>query len=538
MPLSFGGEDSSSYQKKLIEFKHLICPIGTNETFDRLFKLYRGDGQFVPLLLDGSLDEKTIEASLPIYLEKEKWLNEQIEKLQALKKANMLYRKLQQLQHQFFSLIKGQKTLKQNKDIPRNPEPIKMFAKFKIDFNEFIISATHIRSFHYPVNHYELRKEYDVFKNKNDIVSANKIYLFRKIVEDGAQGKDGSMLDLYHRANIDNIHWQFLKSNELDEKLIYDLNDFFQSSKRSLSRSVDWHLERFFEWKNRNKKNIAFYNTLLSDEKIPDELLKSRSKALNDLQSFSMEKMAQTYEFWAEQNIELQKMFVLETILFNEVGNTDLPHNLEKKDVARVVCKREETKKYYSLSDSDPIYKALGEGARKMAKSRGWLNVLFKYGEFSFTHFFMSGNKFIYCSDVSYVGKKLHDDVLKIIKDDPCLNLEDFKALRYFSRAAMIGRIDMEELWTEGYVAQSPAAGPPLTKKKQNQLKKQTLYKITEISTISGQTYTLYTHITNNDLENYLYHPITKQFHYYRNPHFFRYFGPRPAVKKPMYIEQ
>jgi hypothetical protein len=538
LPLSFSGEDNSSYQKKLIEFKHLVCPVGTNETFDRLFKLYRGDGQYVPLLKDGKLDKKTIEASLPIYFEKEKWIDKQIEKLHTLKRSNILYNKLQQLQRQFFIMIRGQKALKQNKEISTSAESIKRFAKFKIDFNEFIMSASHIRSFYYPVNHYELRKEYDIFKNKNDIVSANKIYLFRKIVEDGAQGKDGSMLDLYHRANIDNLHWQFLKTDELNEKLIYDLNDFFQSSKRSLSRSVDWHLERFFEWKNRNKKNIVFYNTLLSDEKIPLELLKSRSKALNDLQGFSLQKMAQTYEFWAGQNIELQKMFVLETILFNEVGNADLPHNLEKEDVARVVCKREETKKYYSLSENDPIYKSLGEGTLKMAKSKGWLNVLFKYGEFSFTHFFIPGNKFIYCSDVSFVGKKLRDNVLKIIKNDPCINLENFKALRYFSRAAMIGRIDMEDLWTEGYIAQSPAAGPQLSKKKQTQLKKQPLYKITEIPTISGETYTLYTHITNNDLENYLYHPITKQFHYYRNPHFFRYFGPRPAVKKPMYIEQ
>jgi hypothetical protein len=248
--------------------------------------------------------------------------------------------------------------------------------------------------------------------------------------------------------------------------------------------------------------------------------------------------MAETYEFWVQQSAELQKLFTLETILFNEVGNTDLPFHLEKIDVARTVCKREESKKYFSLSDNDPLMNAIGEDTRKFAKTRGWLNVLFKYGEFSFTHFFMPGNKFIYCSDVSFVGKRLRETVLKVINNEPCSNIETFHALRYFSRAAMIGRIDMEDLWTEGHVAQLPAAGPLLSANKQSQLKKQTLYKITQIPTKDDVSYALYTHITNNNLDYYLYQPTQKKFYYYRNPHFFRYFGPRRANKKPMYIEQ
>lgn len=530
--------DTALYEKKLIEFKQKVCPVGTSETFDRLFRLYRGDSQFVPILKSGKLDRKTIEASLPIFQEKQAWIIEQKTKLKNLRKDQLLKKQLQLLQNDFLSMIRDLKVLKTNAEIIKHKKSGITLTKFKKSFDEFIDTASFLKSFHYPVNHFELRKEYDLFKNRNDNVAANTTYLFRKIVEDGAQNTDGGQFDLYHRANVDNLHWQLLKEDKLNEKLIYDLDDFFKVTKKTLSRSFDWQRERFNEWEKRNQKNINFYSKLLSDEKIPLELLSARSKALHELQNFSLEKMALTYEFWSQQEIEMQKIFVLETILFNEVGNTDTPNNLEKKDVARVVCRRDLNKKYNSLDDKEPLFDKLSKEDKALASIPGWPNVLFKYGEFSFTHFFMSGNKFLYCSDMSFVGKKLRNEILNILKNDPCLEMENFHALRYFSRAAMIGRVDMEDLWTEGYVAQLPNRGPELSRKVQKQIKKQNLYKISTIRTQDSGAYDLVAHISAGSLEYYLYRPQSEKFYTYRNPHFFRYFGPRAASKKAVYSEQ
>ena len=84
------GFEVTEYEKKLTEFKKEVCPVGTAESFDRLFRLYRGDGQFVPLLDDGALDRKTIELTLPLYEEKAVWIKEQISQINKLRKKSPL----------------------------------------------------------------------------------------------------------------------------------------------------------------------------------------------------------------------------------------------------------------------------------------------------------------------------------------------------------------------------------------------------------------------------------------------------------------
>ena len=51
----------------------------------------------------------------------------------------------------------------------------------------------------------------------------------------------------------------------------------------------------------------------------------------------------------------MQAIYVMETILYNEVGTADAPDALERRDVAQVINNRYENNKYNTLSKTDAI---------------------------------------------------------------------------------------------------------------------------------------------------------------------------------------
>jgi hypothetical protein len=154
-----------------------------------------------------------------------------------------------------------------------------------------------------------------------------------------------------------------------------------------------------------------------------------------------------------------------------------------------------------------------------------WLNILFKEGEFSFTYFYIPGNFHIYCPDMSRIGNFYRKENARIGLEHLNQPRKDFRALRYFSRVSMFGRISMDSIWTD-FLALPEIPGNPV----KNHQKIQSAIN-------AGHTRFLYK-FTNNDLKKtfqvielknkkyVLEENNTKNIYYYRNPHHFKYFAP------------
>ena len=53
------------------------------------------------------------------------------------------------------------------------------------------------------------------------------------------------------------------------------------------------------------------------------------------LEHYIYTQQAKTYKFWSKQDPELRKLFVIDTIILNEVGGTPDFKDLEKSEVLR-----------------------------------------------------------------------------------------------------------------------------------------------------------------------------------------------------------
>ena len=195
---------------------------------------------------------------------------------------------------------------------------------------------------------------------------------------------------------------------------------------------------------------MNFYQDILKESRkqYTKSMLQSMSQTQHQLSDFNFAKQRQVYDFWLNQSELHRAMFTLETILFNEVGGIDGRDALERRDVVQVVFNRTQIPFYRTIQEKEKIYPYLESIGPKLNQSR-WLNVMFKEGEFSFTYFFIPSSKNIYCPDMSRRGNFLRNENLKIILSMLKNPRPDFKALRYFSRASMLGRINMAKIWTD-----------------------------------------------------------------------------------------
>jgi hypothetical protein len=222
----------------------------------------------------------------------------------------------------------------------------------------------------------------------------------------------------------------------------------------------------------------------------------------------------------------------METILFNEVGDVDGDLALERKDVLQVVINRKRIPFYNKLDPKDGLYSFLQPNLKdEEIQKEGWLNVLFKTGEFSFTYYFIDASSKIYCPDMSPKGKKLRKENAQLAIEKIKKPNNEFQATRYFSRASMQGRIDMTLLW-EDFIAYPERPGKLIDKKISDELKKKYqaqnyLYQNTFLAD-SDLTY------DNVEIDQVVYTILRKEknpeFYSYRNPHFFKYFiqyGPK-----------
>lgn len=531
----------NEYQKIHKEFVATTCKFGVEETYLDLDKKYRGDGNFIPTLLDEKVDVKSIKTMLPMIKEKIGWINSQIEMVNKLENFDSVVASLKRLENEVQLLQEAKKdyffTSDKEKRLDIEKKAEKQFEQMLKELESVKDSIPYLLSFKFPLNHLALRAEYEKHKGiatKESRQRANSIYLFRKIVQDGSYDENLTRNDSVIRAAFDTLYLSLTKEKGrsfLTENERSDFKYVLANLQILLDYGKTMIISRLEEWKKRTERSLAFYQDLQDGKVVKVEggiknvtsVLEERSKALYNLKDFVLKKEAEAYNFWTKQPEFFQSLYVLETILYAEVGRLDAPDALERRDVAQVVVNRSVNPRYNQIGPDDSIYNYLSTDIKP--KNHQWLNVMFKEGEFSFTYFYIPGNFHIYCPDVSKVGQFLRRENVRIALEHLNKPRKNFPALRYFSRLSMFGRIEMDSLWTD-YRAIGEVPGKAVKNpKKLSELFKQDRYKFLYdfssedkkktyiVVEMQGKPYVV-------DLKN------SKSIFYYRNPHQFRYFAP------------
>lgn len=533
----------NDYIKVQKEFTQALCRSGVEQTYADLDLKYRGDGNYIPVTLEQKVDQKTIKAALPLIKEKIIWIKVQEGNIARLSGFSQILQTIKRLENEMTVLQEAKKdfffakTKEKKSDIEDRAK--KQFTQMMKEVENLKTSAPFLLSFKAPLNHLTLRGEYEKFKGlatKEARSKANALYLNRRILQDGSYDENLTRNDSVIRAAFDTLYHSlskdrdrsFLTENERSD-FKYVLNNF----KNLLEDGQETLINRFAEWAKRAERSLAFYQDLADGKKVrlPGEnatsdvgtMIEERSQALFNLKDFVLKKEAEAYEYWSKQSEINQYLYVMETILYAEVGRIDAPDALERRDVAQVVTNRFSHSFYSEMSSTDALYNYISKDIP--IKERKWLNVLFKEGEFSFTYFYIPGNFHIYCPDMSKVGQYLRRENVRIALGLKAKPRKDFPGLRYFSRMSMYGRIEMDTLWEDhkalGEVPGRPVKNPKKLAKLFKQDRYKYLYDFESIDKkktylvveMKGKTYVI-------DYKN------PKLIYYYRNPHQFRYFAP------------
>lgn len=533
------GQIRKNYWKHHEEFFKKNCRPGIEEEFWNKFRGFRGDGHYLPRSVDGKLDRKTLNRFVPELIKKRKWIRSQREKLEKTSDFVELLKELKVLESSVEQLIQYKEQYEEATDdsakVSVKNKSKYLFISFKRDFLNFLKKTPFLTSYRYPVDHFELRENYDEVKGgeeKEVKARANEVYFYRKIVQDGAQNPNRSHSDTFLRAMLDTLSLHMLENPEfIPENIRYDLYSAFYGLEKQLKRGPKKQAKRLQEWEDRVARMLEYYESLKKNRvkvgghyETGDQIIETQAKARADLKKFVYEKHEEVYDFWAKKEEVYRALYVVTTILFNEVGSIDAPFALERKDVSQVVLNRVNNPKYNFIPDSDFLYPYLNdEGKKGPLEDYPWLNVLFKEGEFSFTYYFIHGAIRVACPDMTGVGKKLRKKNLEIAIERLKDPLGPFKGLRYFSRASMLGRISMDGIWSD-YNPITERAGVLLPKSRRLNLLKDYRsgdYKYRyHFYDDQGRQFK----VVEIKKDVYALETKTQLFHSYRNPHYFKYF--------------
>lgn len=516
------------------EFKKKVCPHGVENQFYELMNAYKGQGPFIPTLENESLDLASIKKNIPLLKEKEEWLAEVEMNLiniknfknigPLIKKTENTLNNLLQLKEQYFD-----KTEENNKLEIKN-KSLKEMNQLRVYFDQLLLEIPFLQSFHFPFDHLAQRNAYEKIKKlkgKNNREKANQIYFYRKIVEDGASDIYQQNSDLYFRSLLNTVYLKLRLDDEIiSENLRYDLKDLFKNLRIWISLGKEKILRRHKAWRDKNQKQQQFYQKIIETKgKLTDadgsviDVTLALSQSRYHLKNFVIKKQIESYQFWEKLPEIHQALFALESILINEVGSLDGREALERKDILSVVINRKKIKEYYDWSPTDTFYLQYKKENKKEPNSI-WQNIMLKEGEFSFTHYFINASLHSFCPDLSPLAKFLRRENLRLALEALESNVSRPTMTRYFSRASMVGRIDMGEIWKdEGYFPESHEVGPPA-------LESHRLFK-----NYKKGHYNYWYHLDPPQLKvieiknrPYVLDLKNKKFHIYRNPQLFRFF--------------
>lgn len=530
----------NTYMETFDKFRERICVPKAESVFEQYLKAYRGQGYWIPELND-DVDVQSISQMIPEFEKKLKWIESQQNKV---KKENLpsknVTREVRAILGKLLVLKKNELSTNEAEKVSSRKSSLKLQTSLSKEYEDLIKKVSFLSNYQYPVDHLKNRKVFDEYREKEDASSvkiANYTFLYRKLLEDGAYNPDHTGSDIYLRTTLDTLHFE-LKQHDfyLTEDARYDLEFVLGKIDKELERGQKKILERLKEWQERTTRTLAFYKSLtLPENNTPievngekttanRELIKEHNKATLQLKEFVYTKQAEIYRFWLNQTELTRSIFVIETILLNEVGGVDGEDALERMDVARVVVNRLDKPKYLAIGKKEFIYPYLKNMVSESTiQSEKWLNALMKQGEFSFTYYYMSGVAKMFCPDMAPVAKKLRAKniqiALQVLKEDDT----SFKATRYFSRSSMIGRIHMDSIW-EDYLPYPERPGLLATGQEKliKALKAGDYTYLYSFQDPSQQTY----QVLEIGKENYALGEKNgiKIFYRHRNPHYFRYF--------------
>ena len=520
------------YKKLHAQFSADVCGPGVEAKYYDLLKKYRGKGYYMPEV-DGDLDREAIRKNLNHLKLKVKYVEGLYEKLKKESELPAYKLIIQEINDIVEKLLVHKKNFnneilesKRKQIIADSNKDILLLRKH---FDILLTKVPFMKSYNFPNDHLKNRSQYDSLKDKEDSISkkkANTIFFYRRIVEDGAYDPNHTRPDLYLRSTLDTLYLGIQKEKDfLSENVRYDINWTLKMLEYLLNRGFKVQLERLAEWKQRSQDNYEFYADIIKSKNREKSkaIIQEKNVASIQLREFVYSKQAEVYRFWKNQKELMKSLYVLETILFNEVGTIDEPYGLEREDVAQVVLNRMYNEFYRSLDDKQPIVQYLNLD-KNTYQSEYWLNVLFRIGEFSFTYYYISSVVKIFCPDMSRRGRNIRAKNLKISMKALKNFKPEFEALRYFSRVSMLGKIDMSSVWDD-YV--KIAERPGLEATKQASLarhfyadKYHYLYTFSDPKGINYQ-------VLEIEDEKYAMTWVRgrPRFYYYRNPHYFTYFA-------------
>lgn len=530
----------ATYMSSFDKFRSKICVPKAEGIFDEYLLDYRGQGYWIPEL-DEDVDVESIKSLLPQMEKKLSWIQSQKTKVQKqgippVGATNNSKKLLQRL----LILKKSELSTDDKSKVSPRKESLKLLGELVKEYESLINRVSFLSNFQYPVDHLKNRKVYDSFRELETIESkkiSNYTFLYRKLLEDGAYNKNRTGSDIYLRTTIDTLHFELKQHGfYLSEDARYDLDFVLAKIESELTKGKARILERLTEWEERTRKTVDFYKSLtLPENQVPAiagdkkstpnrQLILEHNKATSRLKEFVYTKQAEVYKYWLNQPELTRAIFVIETILLNEVGGVDGDDALERMDVARVVMNRLDKPKYLAIGKNEFIYPYLKNVTTDFhLKNETWLNALFKQGEFSFTYYYMSGVSKIFCPDMAPGAKRLRkkniEIALQVLKEGDT----SFKTTRYFSRASMIGRIHMDSIW-EDYIPYPERPGL-LAEGQKSLLKafnksdytylysfKDPAFETFQVVEINGKNFALG---ERNGIKLFFNH---------RNPHYFRYF--------------
>jgi hypothetical protein len=521
-------------------FRKKVCVPKAEEKFDQYLRSYRGQGYWIPEMKD-DVDVATITTLLPEMEKKLKWIQSERKKIEKRRfpKATVTA-PVRKILKRLLDLKKTELSTNESEKTRTRGESLKLLARLQTEFSSLLKRLSFFTNYAHPVDHLKNRKVFDQYRESEDpnqVKIANYTFLYRKLVEDGAYYKDHTSSDIYLRTTLDTLAFELKEHGfYLSEDARFDLDYVLGKIEAEIGRGKAKLVERLTEWEERSNKSYEFYKSLtdpanqkeieISGTKTTPnrELIKEHNKAQEELKDYVYTKQGEVYKFWLDQS-ELQRaIFVLETILINEVGGVDGDDALERMDVARVVVNRLDKPKYLAIGKKEFVYPYLQKvSSDHTLKTERWLNALFKQGEFSFTYYYMSGSSKIFCPDLAPNAKKLRRQnielALTVLKEKE----HPLTATRYFSRASMIGRIHMDSVWDD-YVPTPERAG--LLAPGQEALQKafaagdySYLYSFKDPANVTFE-------VVQIKGENYAIgeEKGIKLFFRHRNPHYFRYF--------------
>ncbi len=521
----------NEYEHILTTFSKNLCRPGDEQKYNSLLAAYRGDGQYIPEIR-GELDLKTVKSHIPTLITKVKYIQGVLQKVQKDKFPNKSVMK--NIQDNLTEIMLLKKTLHGNIK-PAQDANIKirmssLIIQLKKSYAQLIKDLYFLTSFNYPNDHLKNRYEYDTLKVKEGDLNkqkSNAIYFLRKIVEDGTYDSKHQNSDLFLRSTLDTLALAIDKlSDDITENVRFDLEWSLKQIEVNLRRGQKEIVARTTDWLKRAQSSLDFYQKLIkpTEQSHVKQIIAQKNQKTSELIKFVEDKQKEIYLFWLSQDDIYKKMYVMESILFNEVGRLDTKAGLERQDVSQVVLNRIENPLYNTLLSNQALNSLFTQESK--LKADPWLDTLFRTGEFSFTYYFISSVVKTFCPDMSKIGKLLRKENLKIglkkmLNPDP-----KFKAVRYFSRISMLGKIDMSTVW-EGFerIPERPGI------EADNQIK---LYR----SYIAGN-YKFYYSFEDAQKRTFAVVEIADKtyamlwkngkpiFHHYRNPHLFTYFYPR-----------